>query len=65
MRLRFRAPRLEREGMADEQIIGQELRSGDEAGRPDDRIDDERHDEENRLKASYVRSVNEALDAVG
>ncbi|MEM1052559.1 MAG: magnesium transporter [Pseudomonadota bacterium] len=30
--------------------------------RPDDRIDDERHDEENRLKRSYVSSVREALE---
>jgi magnesium transporter len=49
--------------MADEQIIEQELRAGDEPGRPDDRIDDERHDEENRLKPAYVRSVLEALEA--
>jgi len=49
--------------MADEQIIEQELRTGDEAGRPDDRIDDERHDEENRLKPAYVRSVVDALEA--
>lgn len=49
--------------MADEQIIGEELRPGDEAGRPDDRIDDERHDEENRLKPAYVRSVLDALEA--
>jgi len=34
----------------------------DEA-RPDDRIDDERHDEENRLKPEYVASVREALEA--
>ena len=49
--------------MADEQIIEQELRAVDEAGRPDDRIDDERHDEENRLKPAYVRSVVDALEA--
>ncbi|KUO52615.1 MAG: magnesium transporter [Sphingomonadales bacterium BRH_c42] len=30
---------------------------------PDDRIDDERHDEENRLKPEYVRAVLDALDA--
>ncbi len=34
----------------------------DEGGRPDDRIDDERHDEENRLKQDYVRQVVDALD---
>lgn len=33
----------------------------DEGARPDDRIDDERHDEENRLKSSYVRKVRDAL----
>ena len=33
----------------------------EEVVRPDDRIDDERHDEENRLKSSYVSSVKEAL----
>src|SRR3546814_15464980 len=30
---------------------------------PDDRIDDERHDEENRLKPEYVHAVLDALDA--
>jgi len=30
--------------------------------RPDDRIDDERHDEENRLKPAYVDAVREALE---
>lgn len=35
---------------------------GDDGARPDDRIDDERMDEENTLKADYVRSVREALD---
>ncbi|MGX7952213.1 magnesium transporter [Tsuneonella sp. HG249] len=48
--------------MADEQFIEDDLRPGEEAGRPDDRVDDERHDEDNRLKPGYVRSVNEALD---
>jgi len=32
-----------------------------EEGRPDDRIDDERHDEENRLKPEFIRRVREAL----
>jgi magnesium transporter len=49
--------------MADEQITSDELRPVEEAGRPDDRTDDERHDEENRLKPAYVRSVTEALEA--
>lgn len=34
----------------------------EEGPHPDDRIDDERHDEENRLKPEYVRSVRDALD---
>ncbi|MEW4447550.1 magnesium transporter [Qipengyuania sp. JC766] len=34
-----------------------------EGARPDDRIDDERLDEENTLKRDYVRSVKDALDA--
>ncbi|MEE4155165.1 MAG: magnesium transporter [Erythrobacter sp.] len=33
-----------------------------EDARPDDRIDDARHDEENRLKPSYLASVRDALD---
>ncbi|MBY6217289.1 magnesium transporter [Qipengyuania aquimaris] len=37
--------------------------SPDEGGRPDDRIDDERMDEENTLKREFVRSVEDALDA--
>src|SRR6476646_718265 len=49
--------------MADEQITTEDLRPVEEAGRPVDRTDDERHDEENRLKAAYVRSVTEALEA--
>jgi magnesium transporter len=49
--------------MAEERTIAEELRVGDEPGRPDDRVDDERHDEDNRLKPGFVRSVNEALDA--
>jgi magnesium transporter len=34
----------------------------DDEVRPDDRIDDDRHDEENRLKPRYVREVREALE---
>ena len=37
--------------------------TGDDAVRPDDRMDDERHDEENRLKREYVARVRGALDA--
>jgi len=48
--------------MADHRIIDEALRPVDEAGRPDDRVDDERHDTDNRLKPAYVRSVVEALD---
>ena len=48
--------------MADEQITAEELRPVEDTGRPDDRTDDERHDEENRLKPAYVRSVTEALE---
>ncbi|MFW2351186.1 magnesium transporter [Qipengyuania sp.] len=33
-----------------------------EEGRPDDRIDDERMDEENTLKPEFVRSVEDALE---
>ena len=33
-----------------------------EGGRPDDRVDDARHDEENRLKPEYVRAVRLALE---
>ncbi len=36
--------------------------SGEDGARPDDRLDDERHDEENRLKPDYIRSVREALE---
>ena len=36
--------------------------SAHEGGRPDDRVDDARHDEENRLKPEYVRAVRLALE---
>jgi len=49
--------------MAEERLLDDDLRPGEEAGRPDDRVDDERHDEDNRLKPAYVRRVNEALDS--
>ena len=52
--------------MADERILEPELEAAKPApdnARPDDRIDDERHDEENRLKPTYVASVRRALDA--
>ena len=44
-------------------VADRDLEDGDSQGRPDDRIDDERHDEENRLKPAYVRAVEDALDA--
>ncbi len=44
-------------------LLQAELPPQDDGARPDDRVDDERHDEENRLKAGYVRSVRDALDA--
>jgi magnesium transporter len=34
----------------------------DDGPHPDDRIDDERHDEENRLKPEFVRAVFDALE---
>ena len=34
----------------------------EDGAHPDDRVDDERHDEENRLKPDYVRSVRDALE---
>ena len=37
--------------------------NADEGPHPDDRIDDERHDEENRLKPEYIRSVRDAFEA--
>ncbi|MEM6858378.1 MAG: magnesium transporter [Pseudomonadota bacterium] len=45
----------------DEDLV--ELDVLDDGARPDDRIDDERHDEENRLKPRYIGKVREALDA--
>lgn len=38
-------------------------RLAEDGVRPDDRIDDERHDTENRLKPAYVKSVRDALAA--
>lgn len=52
--------------MADERILNDDLLAGDPAEaevRPDDRVDDERHDEENRLKPSFVSAVHIALEA--
>lgn len=38
------------------------LETEEDVVRPDDRIDDERHDEENRLKRSFVSKVRDALE---
>jgi len=48
--------------MADETLLTEDALT-DEAARPDDRIDDERHDEDNILKPEFVRRVTEALEA--
>ncbi|MEM9501437.1 MAG: magnesium transporter [Pseudomonadota bacterium] len=54
--------------MADERPLDDDLLlankpEGEEEVRPDDRVDDERHDEENRLKPEYVDRVEHALEA--
>ena len=56
--------------MAEDRILDDDLLivdtgpdSGDGEVRPDDRVDDERHDEENRLKPSFVSAVHDALAA--
>ncbi len=51
--------------MAQEPTLDEELLTAEkpvEEARPDDRIDDERHDEENRLKPRFVAKVRDALD---
>ncbi|MXO69070.1 magnesium transporter [Altererythrobacter marinus] len=45
----------------DETILADPLPAEDGA-HPDDRVDDERHDEENRLKPDFVRAVRDALE---
>ena len=47
--------------MADERLLVDDLTAAEEA-RPDDRIDDERHDEDNILKREFVDRVKDALD---
>ncbi|NCP12998.1 MAG: magnesium transporter [Sphingomonadales bacterium] len=56
--------------MADDRRLDDDLltaehgpESGDAEVRPDDRVDDERHDQENRLKPSFVSAVHDALAA--
>ena len=46
----------------DDQDMLNAAKPADDSVRPDDRIDDERMDEDNTLKADYVRSVRDALD---
>ena len=48
--------------MADERLLDDDPTAAEEA-RPDDRIDDERHDEDNILKPEFVRRVTAALEA--
>ena len=50
--------------MADEALLKDDALTGEEeSARPDDRIDDERHDEDNILKPEFVRRVTDALEA--
>lgn len=53
----------EPEDPTDDKLLPAERQPGEDEGRPDDRIDDARHDEENRLKPDFVRAVRDALDA--
>jgi magnesium transporter len=48
---------------SDHDLLHTDPRETEDGARPDDRIDDERLDEENTLKPDYVRAVREALDA--
>ena len=51
--------------MADDALLEEDRLTDDlpeDGGRPDDRIDDERMDEENTLKPEFVRRVEDALD---
>ncbi|NBB25107.1 magnesium transporter [Porphyrobacter sp. SLTP] len=52
--------------MAEDRIHDDDLALADHGEgevRPDDRVDDERHDQENRLKPAYVSAVHDALEA--
>lgn len=54
----------EREPLDEDVIVTDPPKDAEQEGaRPDDRIDDERLDEENTLKPEYVASVEEALEA--
>nr|WP_192895953.1 magnesium transporter [Parerythrobacter lutipelagi] len=47
----------------DDDVMLADPHEAEDGARPDDRIDDERLDEENTLKREYVRSVRDALEA--
>ena len=47
----------------DPDLLEREAELPEDAARPDDRVDDERHDEENRLKPEFVAAVRAALEA--
>jgi magnesium transporter len=52
--------------VADQRPLDDDLTAGESLeaeARPDDRIDDERHDEDNILKPAFVRRVTDALEA--
>ncbi|MDZ4307925.1 magnesium transporter [Allopontixanthobacter sp.] len=51
----------ERPDLEQDDLLVVDAPTPDEGARPDDRVDDERHDEENRLKPGYVRRVRDAL----
>ncbi len=63
----FVFPRLNPVPMAHDPALEDDVLEADSATeeevRPDDRIDDDRHDTENRLKPSYIASVRDALEA--
>ena len=46
----------------DEALVDTDPHLAEDVARPDDRIDDERLDEENTLKADFVRQVRDALE---
>ena len=52
------------DALLDDDRLTDDLTEGlpEDGGRPDDRIDDERMDEENTLKPEFVRRVEDALD---
>ena len=47
----------------DPELLERETELPEDAARPDDRVNDERHDEENRLKPEFVAAVRAALEA--